>query len=134
MLLSVLLGLCGNAGGVFALRNVYFGLDKRSPVRPSFLAAGGLCLAAAATALVPLLWNLTSVLTNQTIRFPPDFQLPAAPDSQQVGSGIGVGMVGAMLMILAGVVFCTYRLPATPRPRTHLDGKDNAAFESQEGL
>lgn len=136
MVLSVLVGLCGNTGGVYALRNVVLGLEKSSPVRLSFLAAGALCLVAAIMALVPLVWNLTSVATNQTIRFPPDFKLPPAPTSQQVGSGIGVGMVGAVLMILSGVVFCTYRLPATPRPRMHLDrrsgGKDNAAFESQE--
>ncbi|XP_056226901.1 claudin-34-like [Seriola aureovittata] len=146
MMLSLLTGLCGNAGGVYTLRNVYFGVEKSSPIRLSFFATGALCLAAAVMSLIPLLWNLTSVVTNQTIRFPSDFKLPQAPDSQHVGCGIGVGMVGTFLMVVSGVVFCMYRLPERPQPRIHLDGSlpassvaagrgnDNAAFESQERL
>uniref|UniRef100_A0A3Q3ND73 Claudin 34 n=1 Tax=Mastacembelus armatus TaxID=205130 RepID=A0A3Q3ND73_9TELE len=115
MLLSLLVGLCGNAGGVYALKNIYFGMEKNSPIRLLFFAAGALCLLAAAMSLIPLLWNLCSVVTNQTIRFPPEFKMPRAPDSQHVGCGIGVGMVGMCLMIISGVIFCTYRLPEPPQ-------------------
>ncbi|CAK6977907.1 claudin-34-like [Scomber scombrus] len=152
MLLSVLVGLCGNAGGVYALRNVYFGLDKNSPIRLLFIAAGFLCLTAAAMSLIPVLWTLTSVVTNQTIGFPPDFQMPPEPDSQSVGCGIVVGLVGAVLMVVSGVNFCRYRLPqrshdsiqpslshevqldgsAAQGALTSSEGRINPAFESHE--
>ncbi|KAI3365856.1 hypothetical protein L3Q82_000839 [Scortum barcoo] len=152
MLLSLLAGLSGTAVGVYGLRNVYFGM-KSSSVRLVFSTTGALCLLAAIMSLTPLLWNLSSVVTNQTINFPPEFKMPQAPHSQHVGSGIGVGLVGTVLMIISGIIFCTYRLPARSWPslkeEAHLDspvqpvtdsrggvtssgGKDNPAFESQE--
>ncbi|XP_037617425.1 claudin-34-like [Sebastes umbrosus] len=150
MLLSLLVGLCGNAGGVYALRNVYFGMEKNFQIRLAFFTTGALCLSAAVMSLIPLLWNLSSVVTNQTIKFPPEFKMPKAPDSQHVGCGIGVGMVGSVLMVVSGIMFCMYRLPVRSR---HLDGslpaqsvtdsrgaltstggKENPAFESHEHL
>ncbi|XP_024865938.1 claudin-34-like [Kryptolebias marmoratus] len=151
MLLSLLVGLCGNAGGVCAMRSAYFGLGKNSSIRLGFISTGVLCLLAAVLSLVPLVWNLSSVVTNQTIRFPPEFKLPPAPDSQRVGGGISVGVVGSVLMVVSGVVFCSYRLPERPEPgREQLHpsrsspsepenlrvvsstGRDNPTFEIQE--
>uniref|UniRef100_A0A3Q1EYV1 Claudin 34 n=1 Tax=Acanthochromis polyacanthus TaxID=80966 RepID=A0A3Q1EYV1_9TELE len=127
MLLSLLVGLCGNAGGVYSMRNAYFGLDRNPPIRLCFVLTGALCLLAAGMSSVPLIWNLSSVVTNQTILFPPEFKMPAAPDSQHVGSGVSVGLVGAVLMVLSGIVFCTYRLPVIlfpPLIRTSVNDVD----------
>ncbi|XP_030600260.1 claudin-34-like [Archocentrus centrarchus] len=136
MLLSLLVGLCGNAGGVYSMRNAYFGKGKISLIRPGFIFTGALCLLAAGTSLVPLLWNLSTVVTNQTINFPPEFKLPPAPESQHVGGGIAVGIVGSTLMIVSGIIFCSYRLPL--REQLALEnasgGQDNPTFESQEHL
>lgn len=159
MLLSLVVGLCGNTAGVYVLRNVYFGMEKTPPIRLGFLTTGALCLSAAVMSLVPLLWNLSSVVTNQTIRFPPEFEMPQAPESQHVGCGIGVGLVGTVLMIFSAIIFCTYKLPARSQPRmqpsrryevdldlpvqsvtdspgalTSSGGKNNPAFESHERL
>nr|XP_020447713.1 claudin-34-like [Monopterus albus]XP_020447714.1 claudin-34-like [Monopterus albus]XP_020447715.1 claudin-34-like [Monopterus albus]XP_020447716.1 claudin-34-like [Monopterus albus] len=153
MVLSLLLGLCGNAVGVYALRNIYFGMDKNPLINLSFFTTGALCLLAALMSLIPLLWNLNSVVTNQTISFPPDFRMPQAPESQNVGCGIGVGMVGTTLMVVSGIIFCMYKLPVRLQPRVQLQqdrpaqpgtdgpgvgtgarGKDNTAFESHEHL
>lgn len=147
MLLSLLVGLCGNAGGVYALRNVYFGREKNLTI--CFFTAGALCLLAAVMSLVPLVWNLSSVVTNQTISFPSEFKMPPAPDSQHVGSGIGVGMVGTVLMSISAIIFCMYRLPVRSQPRIQHEhqpvadglrrlkssrGEDNPGFESHEHL
>ncbi|XP_034466340.1 claudin-34-like [Hippoglossus hippoglossus] len=155
MVLSLLAGLCGNAGGVYALRNIYFGMGKDTPLRLSFFATGALCLLAAVMSLIPLVWNLTSVVTNQTIKFPPEFKMPQAPHSQHVGCGIGVGMMGTILMIVSGIIFCMYKIPARPQrgiqpsltEQVHVDrssraqpvsdsqgGGNNPAFESHEHL
>nr|XP_054590683.1 claudin-34-like [Nothobranchius furzeri] len=154
MLLSLLVGLCGSAGGVYAMRKAYFGLENS--IRLCFISTGVLCLLAAVLALVPLLWNLSSVVTNQTIAFPPEFEFPRAPESQQVGGGIGVGIVGSVLMIVSGIVFCSYKLPertipmmlhsvleqlhqstsSASGPNDHKavipSGKDNPAFDMAE--
>lgn len=135
MLLSLLVGICGNASGVYSMRNAYFGIGKISLIRPGFIFTGTLCLLAAGTSLVPLLWNLSTVATNQTIEFPPEFKLPPAPASQHVGGGIAVGIVGSILMIVSGIIFCSYRLPLGEQEhREHAAsrGKDNPTFESQE--
>lgn len=139
MLLSLLVGVCGNASGVYSMRIVYFGIGKNSTVRRGFILTGVLCLLAAAISLVPLLWNLSAVVTNQTIEFPPEFKLPPAPESQHVGGGIGVGMAGSVLMIVSGIIFCTYQLPKRPlREQVHQEndtrGEDNPTFEFQEHL
>ncbi|KAM4710970.1 claudin-34-like [Anableps anableps] len=140
MLLSLLVGLCGNAAGIYAMRNAYFGVEKVSLIRWGFISTGTLVLTAAALSLVPLLWNLNSVVTNQTIDFPSDFKLPKAPRSQHVGSGIAVGIVGSVLMAGSGVVFCSYRLPRRSKPTSgpaateavSFRGQDNLAFQSHE--
>ncbi|KAM3850734.1 claudin-34-like [Diretmus argenteus] len=150
MLLALLVGFCGNVGGVYALRNVYFGLEKSSPIRSVFSAAGAAFLLAAVMSLTPLLWNLSSVVTNQTVTFPADFHMPRAPVSQQVGCGIGIGIIATVLMITCGVIFLTYRLPGRSKvaARPSLEengalgrepvadgrGRDNPAFEFHEDL
>lgn len=145
MLLSLLVGLGGNAAGVYALRNVYLGIAKTLLIRVAFSTAGALYLLAAVMSLVPLLWNLNSVLTNQTINFPAEFKMPHAPESQRVGGGIAVGMVGAILMIVSGIIFCTHRLPGRSQPAgqsvtdnqgalTDSGGRDNLAFEAEKRL
>ncbi|XP_077371501.1 claudin-34-like [Festucalex cinctus] len=135
MLLSLLVGLLGNSGGVYAFRNAYFGLETNTA--NCFLITGALFLSASGMSLLPLAWNLRSVLANQTIAFPPGFKMPRAPDSQHVGCGIAVGMAGMVLMVLSGVMFCRYGLCRTVKSpvRSQCDRSveyDNPAFDSHE--
>ncbi|XP_054653772.1 claudin-34-like [Dunckerocampus dactyliophorus] len=131
MLLSVLVGLLGNSSGVYALRNVHFGLEKNFP--SCFFITGALFLSASGMSLVPLAWNLSSVVTNQTIMFPPAFKMPRAPDSQHVGCGIAMGLVGTVLMVVSGLMYCRYRSPIRLRWDVS-GGKDNPAFDSHEHI
>ncbi|KAM6945339.1 claudin-34-like [Aplochiton taeniatus] len=112
MLLASAAGICGNASAAYALRNVYFGLGKEAPVRSAFCVAGALSLTSAALSLVPLLWNLHSVVANRTIHFPPEFHFPPAPVEQWVGSGIVVGILASALLAVSGLIFLIYRLPS----------------------
>lgn len=146
MLLSLLVGLLGNANGVYAMRNACLGVreEKTLLARVAFHTTGALFLLATIMSTIPLLWNLSSVATNQTIDFPADFLIPAAPQSQHVGSAIVIGLMGALLMIICGIIFCSYRLPArlhnrmqpTDRQGAPMSskGKENAAFASDEHL
>nr|XP_057929658.1 claudin-34 [Doryrhamphus excisus] len=109
MVLAMVCGLAANVGGGLALRLVYFSLEERRKVRLLFLLAGSLYVLTGALTSVPVVWNMTSVLNNATIPFPPRFHLPAAPASQRVGVAIGVGLFASILMLISGMLFLCYR-------------------------
>lgn len=109
MMLAVISGLAGNITAAMAVRMVYFSVDDHRTLRLVFVLAGTLYLLTGTFSLVPLMWNMSSVLNNNTINFPPEFHLPAAPVWQQVGSAIGVGLLSSILMLISGLVFLCYR-------------------------
>ncbi|XP_071018139.1 claudin-34-like [Oncorhynchus clarkii lewisi] len=128
-LLGLVVGFCGNAAAVYALRSVYFGLEKQTPIRRAFAVAGTLCLLSAVCFLIPLLWNLNSVVTNQTIAFPSNFHMPPAPVTLKPGAGIGVGIIGSYMMIVSGVIFILYRFPVKMGPRVEPSGPEARHFD-----
>lgn len=143
MLVAVILGLAGNASVVYGLRNVYFGLNEFKPIRLAFSAGGVLLVLTGASALVPVCWNLRSVVNNQTISFPEEFRMPSAPVNQSIGPGIIVGIFASILLVFSGIIFLSYRAPVVLKPKvrpsrpgecvlgtnvTH-QGIDNAAFQ-----
>ncbi|KAJ8392613.1 hypothetical protein AAFF_G00072870 [Aldrovandia affinis] len=159
MIAALVVGLGGNASAVYGLRCIYFGLPERRPIKTAFSLAGALHLLAGACSLVPLSWNLNSVVANNTISFPPRFHMPPTPDRQQVGAGIGVGITASLLVIASGLAFLCYRFPKSVSPNVDKSdfqsssmgtsfsrqsisagnenshhGRDNPAFQSQEML
>lgn len=125
MMLAVISGLTGNIIGAFAVRLAYFTVENRTNIRPLFLLAGTMYFFTATCSLVPLMWNMNSVLTNSTIDFPPEFHLPAAPASQTVGAAIVVGIFASTLMLLSGLLFFFYRYAwKTLRPKAPKDTGD----------
>ncbi|KAM3619826.1 uncharacterized protein V6R79_014211 [Siganus canaliculatus] len=158
MMLAVISGLAGNLSAGAAVRLAYFTLDDRRNMRLFFVLAGSLYVLTGIMCLVPLVWNMTSVLVGSTIDFPPEFHLPAAPVSQRVGSAIIVGIIGSILMLFSGIVFLSYRhiwhTVRSEDPRDPLNGagtkttlgqkselqkedsrgRDNKGFQSEEAL
>lgn len=104
-------GLGGNIIATYAMRSVLFAVESRVHIRLVFSAAGVLYLLTGACSLVPLLWNMSSVLTNRTIDFPPEYHMPPAPARQEVGSAIVIGFIASLLVIFCGVLFLCYRYP-----------------------
>ncbi|XP_061680276.1 claudin-34 [Syngnathoides biaculeatus] len=136
-------GLAGNAAAVEAVRRVYFSIGDRGGVRAAFVLAGALYLLTVALVLVPLLWNMNSVLNDDAIPFPPRFRLPAAPAGQRVGAAVGVGFVAAVLMLISGLLFLSYQhvwktlRPELPRRRVPAEderARDNPAFRADHEL
>ncbi|XP_072307145.1 claudin-34-like [Eucyclogobius newberryi] len=122
--ISLGIGLFGFTCGLYALRNAFFGI--KSLTRFAFRLGGALTLLAAILALIPLLWNLAAVLTNQPIAFPPDFKLPQSPKAQQVGTAIYVGLLGVALQVIAATINISYKLP---KEEMRSQGTDNPAFQ-----
>ncbi|KAJ7993581.1 hypothetical protein DPEC_G00273890 [Dallia pectoralis] len=110
VMVTVILGLMGNMVGVYAVRNIYFGQKTCNFLRLLFTGTGVLYILSGVSSLVPLIWNMTSVLTNQTIAFPPEFYLPPAPLTQEVGVAIWMGFGASMLLLFSGVLFLCYRM------------------------
>lgn len=150
MMLAVISGLAANIFGAIAMRLAYFSVKNRRNMRLVFMLAGMLYLLTGGMCLVPLLWNMTSVLKNNTIDFPPEFQLPPAPVRQHIGSAIGVGIFASIVILLSGLLFLCYRyawkslreeeprdtgepVPGartiTPPANPEKNGMDNHAFE-----
>uniref|UniRef100_A0A3B5ARX8 Claudin 34 n=1 Tax=Stegastes partitus TaxID=144197 RepID=A0A3B5ARX8_9TELE len=123
MMMAVISGLAGNIIAAVAMRMVYFSVKNRRSIRLAFVAGGLLYLLTATLCLVPLVWNMTSVLNNRTIDFPPEFHLPAAPVSQKVGSAIGVGICSSVLLLISGLVFLCYRYVCTALCQKHKSQK-----------
>lgn len=156
MVLAMISGLAGNITAGLAMRMAYFSLEKRSHIKLGFLLAGTLYLLTGGMCLVPLVWNMTSVLNNSTINFPPAYHLPAAPVKQHVGPAIAVGILASIMMLTSGLLFLCYRyawqtlrseVPRTnrstvPGPWTDMNqtqvpnggnqGRDNPAFHIEE--
>jgi len=145
LIVALILGLIGNASVVYGLRNIYFGLNTFKAIRLAFYTGGFLFILTGAAALVPVCWNLHSVINNQTIIFPAEFLMPPAPAKQHIGPGIIVGIFASTLLVCSGVVFLSYRFPvvleAKVRPswpgegysatRVNRQGIDNLAFQTQ---
>uniref|UniRef100_I3J541 Claudin 34 n=1 Tax=Oreochromis niloticus TaxID=8128 RepID=I3J541_ORENI len=106
MMLAAIFGLAANICAAVAVRMAYFSVEDRRSIRLVFLLAGALYLLTGTSSLVPLAWNMNSVLKNSTIDFPPEFQIPAPPVSQRVGSAIGVGLCASVATLLSGLDGC----------------------------
>lgn len=153
MMLAVIIGLIANMTGACAMRIAYFSMENRNKIRLAFLLAGTLYLLAGFCSLLSLAWNMNSVLNDQTIAFPPEYQFPTAPVKQTVGNAIGVGLFATALMLLSGLAFLCYRYawkklknvppknssspwtqpsPGSSSGQQPNNGKNNPAFHMEE--
>lgn len=153
MTLAVTCGLAANIVAALAMRMVYFSVEDRKHIRLVFVMAGTLYLLTGTSCLVPLAWNMNSVLKNNTIDFPPDIPLPSAPVSQRVGSAIGVGILASIMILISALLFLGYRYtweslsseapihtkdplqgpsPETTQANPKSHGKDNPSFYGEE--
>lgn len=109
MMLAVVVGLVASMCGAYAIRLALFSVEDRRNIRSAFLLAGTLYLLTSVLSMVPLGWNINSILQNRPINFPPEFNLPAAPYAQYIGSAIAVGLLASILHLLSALTFFAYR-------------------------
>lgn len=109
MMLAAVVGLVASMSGAYAIRLALFSVEDRRNIRPAFLLAGTLYLITSALSMVPLGWNIHSILQNSPINFPPEFNLPAAPYAQYIGSAIAVGLLASIVHLLSAFTFFAYR-------------------------
>lgn len=145
--LAMICGLVANVVAALAMRMVYFSVEDRSNMRLLFTLGGLLYLLTGVLCLVPLVWNMTSVMNDNPIAFPPEFHLPSAPDYQYIGSAIGLGLFSSTLILISGLLFLCYcftvKTPSSgdllhdPWTRNTLEnsviqGRDNPSYQCEE--
>ncbi|XP_026780534.3 claudin-34 [Pangasianodon hypophthalmus] len=115
-MMAIPVGIAANLVAGYAVRRAYFNIDG-GHIRLFFSSAGALYFLTATCSLIPVIWNMSSVLENRTIDFPPEFLLPPAPYKQELGLGIVMGIGSSVLLIISGLLFLSYR--QTRKPRKH---------------
>ncbi|XP_063813402.1 claudin-34-like [Pseudophryne corroboree] len=119
MLVSMILGAMGKAACAYGLKNIYQGLSHVSII-PYWLTAGGfLYVLSSISILISVAWNMNSVVSNSTIAFPSTFSMPSSPQKQEVGAGISLGIVSAIVLFISGIFFFCYKLPPFLDNRIH---------------
>ncbi|TFK10239.1 Claudin-34 [Platysternon megacephalum] len=87
---------------LFALWSVYKKQLKKHYSLVFFLTGGLLNIISSVFILIPVSWNLHSIIKNRSIAFPPPYHLPSTPKSQKVGAAIPVGFISVLLLLLGG--------------------------------
>uniref|UniRef100_A0A674I4I8 Claudin 34 n=1 Tax=Terrapene triunguis TaxID=2587831 RepID=A0A674I4I8_9SAUR len=87
---------------LFALWGVYKKELKKHYSLVFFLTGGLLNILSSVLILIPVSWNLHSIMKNRSIAFPPSYHLPSTPKSQKVGAAIPVGFISVLLLLLGG--------------------------------
>ncbi|XP_062854241.1 claudin-34 [Trichomycterus rosablanca] len=131
-LVAIVVGFAANLVGGYAVRRTYFNVGA-GRVTPVFVSAAVLYFLAAVCLLVPVFWNVNSVLQNRTIDFPPEFFLPPAPYRQELGLGIVMGIGSSVMILISGLLFLLYRQPQEDQKhKTEADVSENPAYTQEE--
>ncbi|KAM9206220.1 claudin-34 [Mergus octosetaceus] len=113
LLIAMVMGLLGLTATVFALRNIYMGISRKTLITHFFLLGGFFYIFAGLCVLVPVSWNFYSIAQNQSIAFPPSYYMPSSPTAQEVGAAIPIGIIAVILLLLSGTFSLSYRFPIT---------------------
>ncbi|KAM7136233.1 claudin-20 [Molossus nigricans] len=98
------LGICTSTVGMQCIR---LGGDRETKSHASF--AGGLCLMSAGiSGLIPTVWYTKEIIA--------DFLDLAVPESHkhEPGGAVYIGFIAAMLLLIAGIIFCTSCMKKDP--------------------
>ncbi|XP_077002171.1 claudin-34-like [Tamandua tetradactyla] len=124
LLTAILLGLLGLVSAVVALRTAYVGLRRREATTLWFLVAGALHITAGLCVYGTVGVNYLTVMREEGISFPPSFQLPFKPDTQEVGRASVVASLGALLLLVSGFTFLSYNSSSQNRVHPEFPGRE----------
>ncbi|XP_077199389.1 claudin-34 [Paroedura picta] len=80
--------------------------DNKNKITSTFFTIGGLLsLTTGILILIPVTWNMFSVMNKKNIIFPETFKMPSHPKEQFVGIAIHLGLISAILQIVSGLLF-----------------------------
>ncbi|XP_020861916.1 claudin-20 [Phascolarctos cinereus] len=108
-LFGCILGVMAKAYVIIALRSFYTGDARRSTTANAFTVGGFFYSSAGICILICAIWNFHSVSQNKSITFPVIFYIPPRPKAQEIGNAVIVAILSAVLMLLAGVFFLSYK-------------------------
>ncbi|XP_021009523.1 claudin-34-like [Mus caroli] len=111
LLVSSFLGLVGKVTTIIALWNVCQGRVHRKATYNPFGLSGILNIIASSFICLAILFNYVSIILQEGIVFPPSFNIPSQPDTQEIGSAMVLAIIAAVLFLLSGTILLTSNFP-----------------------
>ncbi|ELV12896.1 claudin-34 [Tupaia chinensis] len=111
LLAANILGLLGKTAIILALRNISMGIRPKNVTCSPFIVPGMLHITSSICITVIVVWNYYSVISMEGIPFPPSYNLPFKPDTQETGSAVLLAALAAFLMLLSGLFYLSYKFP-----------------------
>lgn len=134
MLTATILGALGKAISVFGLKQVYHGTSQINVILHWFTLGGILYIFTSIVILIPVAWNMHSVVSNFSINFPSTYYMPSSPQKQEVGAAIGLGIVSAILYFLSGIFFLAHKLPQHSHNTVYPKSSDGPVFSDYNSM
>ncbi|XP_066454741.1 claudin-34 [Eleutherodactylus coqui] len=134
MLVAIILGAVGMTVCFFGLKKVYQAPSDASVIPLWFTAGGILILLSSISIIIPVAWNMHSVVNNFSISFPSTFNMPSSPETQNVGAAISVGVVAAIFLLTSGIFFLCYRLPKEFDHRVYPMDEEDSVFSDSMSM
>ncbi|KAM4795706.1 claudin-34 [Rhinophrynus dorsalis] len=126
MLVAAILAAAGKVLCTFGLKNIYQSSSNITLIYQYFTAGGLLDLLSSVCIIIPVAWNLHSVVNNYSISFPSPYDMPSSPERQEVGAAIAIGIVAAILLFFSGMFFLCYKLRSILESKLHPASSEDA--------
>ncbi|XP_026558980.1 claudin-34-like [Pseudonaja textilis] len=109
MTLSCIVGAVAITIMSFALGIIVKDIGQKKNLFTLFSVGGLLNFLAGILVLIPIFWNLHSILENRNVKFPESFKMPTIPKYQEVGAAIYVGYSAIILFLASGALIICNR-------------------------
>ncbi|XP_029799913.1 claudin-20 [Suricata suricatta] len=117
------LGICASTVGMKCTRLGGDGDTKRHAA-----LAGGVCfLCAGVSGLIPTVWYMREIVANFL-----DLTVPES-NKHEPGGAVYIGFISAMLLLIAGMIFCMSCMKQTPEAWLHPAKRQQALTTQPEG-
>ncbi|XP_032745565.1 claudin-34-like [Rattus rattus] len=111
LLVASFLGLVGKATTIISLWNVCGGRVRTNATYNPFGLSGILNIIASSFLCLAVLFNYISIILQEGIVFPPSFNVPSQPDTQEIGSAMALAIIAAVFFLLSGTILLTSTFP-----------------------
>ncbi|XP_021044423.1 claudin-34-like, partial [Mus pahari] len=111
LLVASVFGLVGKVTTIIALWNVCRGRVHSNATYNPFALSGILNIIASSFICLAIFLNYVSIILQKGIVFPPSFNIPSQPDTQEIGSAMVLAIIAAVFFLLSGTILLNSNFP-----------------------
>ncbi|XP_027240905.2 claudin-34-like isoform X1, partial [Cricetulus griseus] len=116
LLVSGFLGLFGKITTFIAFWKMCMGRDWRNATCNPLSLSGIVNIIASSFLYLAVLFNYISIIRKWGIAFPPSFNMPSHPDTQKIGSAMGLALLAAVFYLIGGTICLSSNLAIGKTP------------------